>query len=322
MKALLFQEVGKFPTLEIVEGPKAPQSGEVIIKLKAAALNRRDYFITQGLYPGIRTPMILGSDGAGLHNENLVVINPALYWGNDLRVQQKAFEVLGMPTYGTMAEEITISTDRVHPAPKHLTAEEASAIPLAGLTAYRALFTRGKLMEGQKLLITGIGGGVSSMALQFANAIGAKIAVTSGSDHKLDRAAEYGAALGVNYNDDEWVTKLSAFGEFDLILDSAGGDGFSQLVKLAKPGGTICLYGGTRGKISKLSPQVIFWKQLDIKGSTMGSDKDFVDMLSFVEVHKIRPVIDAIYSMEAVGEAFESMASSRQFGKIVIRISR
>ncbi len=321
MKALLFQEVGKFPTLQTVEKPKPSQPGEVVVKLKAAALNRRDYFITQGLYPGIRTPMILGSDGAGLHNDRLVVINPALYWGPDLRVQQKSFEVLGMPTYGTMAEEIVISSDRVHSAPEHLTTEEAAAIPLAGLTAYRALFTRGKLQEGQKLLITGIGGGVSSIALQFANAVGAKIAVTSGSDQKLDQAKEYGAALGVNYFDEEWAAKLSAFGEFDLILDSAGGDGFSQLVKLAKPGGTISLYGGTRGKISNLSPQVIFWKQLDIKGSTMGSDKDFADMLSFVEAHKIRPVIHRIYSMEAVDEAFESMAVSRQFGKIVIRIS-
>ncbi|MDH3650328.1 MAG: zinc-binding dehydrogenase [Saprospiraceae bacterium] len=322
MKALLFKELKQFPILTEIPDLSTSDTTDALVEIKAAALNRRDYFITQGLYPGIKIPMILGSDGVGFYEGDRVLINPSLDWGKDPGVQDKSFQVLGMPTSGTLAEMIAVPHDRLHSVPSHLSMDEAASLPLAGLTAYRALFTRGCLRKGQTLLITGIGGGVASTALQFALAVGAIVAVTSGSQAKIDKAISLGAVQGVNYRDSDWRTQIAnEIPGFDLVLDSAGGSGFAELVKLTKPGGTICIYGGTRGAINGLSPQSIFWKQLNIKGSTMGSDEDFNQMLSLVEAHSIRPIVDSIYAMGESAEAFRRLADSQQFGKIVIRIA-
>jgi NADPH:quinone reductase-like Zn-dependent oxidoreductase len=300
-----------------------PGPGEELVALHAAALNHRDVYIQQGLYAGIQTPVILGSDGAGVCKGREVVICPGLYWGNDLRVQSKDFQVLGMPSNGTFAEFVCVPSKNVHPKPAHLDWEAAAALPLAGLTAWRLLFTRCRLQKGERVLITGIGGGVALLGLQLAHAAGAEVWVYSGSDEKIIRAAGLGAAGGANYREAGWDKQLKDKAKgFDLIMDSAGGDGFAALVGLCNPGARIGIYGGSLGKIGGLSPQIVFWKQINILGSSMGTNEEFADMLAFVARHRIVPVVDTSYELADGNAALERMRRGDQFGKIILQIAR
>ncbi len=320
MKALVIREVKQFPNWEEITSP-APKPDEVIVNIKAGALNRRDYFITQGLYPGIVYPGVLGSDGAGLVGDREVIINPNIGWGDRERVQDKHFHILGTPTFGTLAEQVVVGKDRLHDKPAHLSMEQAAALPLAGMTAYRVLFGRCQAQAGERVLISGIGGGVALFACQFAVASGCEVYVTSSSADKIRRAIDLGARGGLNYQEENWAkTFLKENKGFDVIIDSAGGAGFNELLRLAKPGARIGVYGGTRGAIPKLSPQLVFWKQLSILGSTMGSDKEFGLMVDFVNQHQIVPVVDTIFTVEESDKAFERMAKSEQFGKLVFKI--
>jgi len=317
MKALLLESKAAGLQYRDVE-PQALASDEVWVEIKAAAMNHRDVFITQGLYPGIQYPIILGSDGAGVYEGRPVIINPAMDWGGDQRAQSKAFHILGLPTHGTFAEQVAVRRDRIHPKPAHLDYLQTAALPLGGMTAYRALFTKGDCKPTDKVLISGIGGGVALFAFQFALAVGAEVYVTSSSEEKLKRAEKMGAAGGVNYKEEGWHKQLlQRSGGIDLIIDSAGGEGFAQFLKVANPGGRIVMYGGTQGKIQHLSPQLLFWKQLEIKGSTMATDAEFRAMLDFVETHRIEPVIDEVILLSEAQRGFEKMASGQQFGKIV-----
>lgn len=321
MRALLLRHTGVLP--EYTEHPAPiPGRGETLVHIRAAALNHRDLFITQGLYAGIRLPCILGSDGAGISGGREVVIYPARAWGRELACQGPEFRVLGMPDPGTFAEWIAVPKSTLYPKPAHLSMVEAAALPLAGLTAWRALMTQGKLRSGQKVLITGIGGGVALTAMQLALAAGAEVWVTSGDEAKIERAKGMGASGGANYRHDDWARQLRQAGLFNLIVDSAGGDGFAGLPALAAPGGRIVTYGGTLGKVNGLSPQIIFWKQLHIIGSTMGSPTDFKQMLQFVERFQIKPVVEAVIPMSNGAAAFNLLSAGTQFGKVALDVSR
>ena len=320
MQALIYETEGQPLVYRETEDPTPGENG-VVVDLKAAALNHRDVYITQGLYPGIKTPIILGSDGAGLLDGEEVIINPAMDWGPDPRAQGKDFHILGLPQNGTMAHKVAVPGENVIAKPAHLSWEQAAALPLGGLTAYRALFTQGQCQAGQRVLISGIGGGVALFAFQFALAAGADVFVTSGSPKKLERATKMGATGGANYKDDQWHKELlKQGGGFDVIIDSAGGPGFKNLVKAVNPGGRIVIYGGTRGKIEGLSPQILFWKQASIVGSTMGTAEEFADMVAFVDTHTIEPVVDQTYTLKDGQQAFDRMAAGAQFGKLVLRI--
>ncbi len=298
---------------------RKPGRSEAVVELSAAALNHRDLFITQGQYAGIKFPSILGSDGAGRCGEREVVINPSLFWGKSQVAPGPDFRVLGLPDDGTFAEAIVVPKANVFEKPAHLSMGEAAAITLAGLTAWRALFTKIRLKKGEKLLISGIGGGVSLTALQLAAAAGAEVFVTSGSAEKIEKAMKLGAKGGANYREAGWEkTFQKEVGRVDAVLDSAGDDGFTGLVSLLAPGGRLASYGGTLGKVNGLSPQVVFWKQLSIFGTSMGSPREFGQMLSFVEKHEIRPVVDSVFPLEKGNDALRRMAEGRQFGKIVL----
>jgi zinc-binding alcohol dehydrogenase/oxidoreductase len=183
------------------------------------------------------------------------------------------------------------------------------------------LFTRAQLQRGEKILITGIGGGVALYALQYALALGGRVYVTSGSEEKLQKALALGAKGGVNYTRPNWVDNLQEMaGDFPVTLDGAGGEGIRDLLNLSAPGGRLVFYGATRGNPSTLEARRIFWKQLNIYGSTMGSPDDFRAMVAFVNQHAIRPVIDKVFSFAEGESAFRWMESARQFGKIVIKI--
>ncbi len=321
MKALVFQskEEGLQYTLDAAI-PMAKE-GEVLVKIRAAALNHRDVWITKGLYPGIQPNIILGSDGVGAYEGKSVLINPNIGWGDQEKAPSAHYSILGMPTNGTFAAYIAVPKNRIEPQPEHLTIEEAAALPLAGLTAFRALFSRGGLLKGEKVFINGVGGGVAMMAAQFAVAVGAEVYVSSSSDDKITKAVALGVISGVNYKTADWREVYKKQGNsFDLIIDSAGGEGFKHLLKLAAPGGRIVTYGGTRGIIPTISPQLIFWKQLSIMGTSMGSDQDFINMLRFVNDHKIRPIIDKVYPLEEGKKAFERMNKGMQFGKIILSL--
>jgi len=321
MKALVLQELKQPVVFQEVESP-IPNKDDVLVHLRAAALNRRDWFITQGQYAKIQLPVILGSDGAGEHEGEPVVLYPALEWGDNPAAQGKNFRVLGLPENGTFAEQIRIPRTNLAPKPAHLSWEQAAALPLAGLTAYRTLFTRCVLRRSERVLITGIGGGVALTAMQFALAAGAEVFVTSGSDEKIEKAVQLGASGGANYRTPDWDKRLKAeVGGFDVVVDSAGGDGFSLLPGLCNPGARIGIYGGSLGKVNGLSPQILFWKQISILGSTMGTPEEFARMLDFVSQHRIIPVVDAVFALADGNVALQRLAEGEQFGKIVLAVS-
>lgn len=321
MKAIILEDLSQ--GLKYSEDyPFNAQAENVVVDLKYGALNHRDIWITKSLYPGISLPIILGSDGAGIYQNKEVVICPGLYWGNNERVQSDDFQVLGMPTNGTFAEKIEIPEEYIYAKPKHLSLKQAGALPLAGLTAYRALITKCKPQGGEKVLISGIGGGVALFAFQFALALGCEVFVTSGKQDKIDKAIALGAKGGANYKEENWTKELKKMssGGFDIIIDSAGGDGFASLAMLTNPGARMAFYGGTVGNINNLNPRVLFWRQVNIMGSTMGSPKDFSNMLTFVEEHKITPIIDQVFDLKDAKDAFEKMDKGLQFGKLVLEI--
>jgi NADPH:quinone reductase-like Zn-dependent oxidoreductase len=317
MKALVLKAKGQLPVYEDVADPDP--KGKVLVTLKASALNHRDVWITRGLYPGLRFPIIPGSDGAGLMDGKPVLINPSHAWGENERYQGTSYRILGLPEDGTFAEQIAVHRDYLHEIPTHLSFEEAASLPLAGLTAYRALVSRAKVSTADRVFINGIGGGVAMFAFQFALAMGCKVYVSSGIERKIDKAIEMGAAGGINYKKGDWAKTLleEAGSGFDVIIDGAGGQGFGNLIKIANPGARIAIYGGTMGAIEKLNTQQLFWKQLSILGSTMGSPADFKLMLDFVAKKEIHPVIDKVFDLADGSSGFTRMDEGQQLGKIV-----
>jgi zinc-binding alcohol dehydrogenase/oxidoreductase len=305
--------------------------GEALVRIKAAALNHRDEWCRQGLYPNISDGIVLGSDGAGVVEKvgddvdsswlgKEVIINPAMNWGNNQLAQSKDFQILGMPRNGTFAEYLAIPADRLHEKPSHLSWEEAAALPLAGLTAFRALFFQGQAKAGDQVLVSGIGGGVAQFAAQYAVALGATLSVSSSRSAKLERGKKLGASNGFNYLEPDWSDQaLKDTGGFDVIVDGAAGDSINQLIHACKPGGRIVIYGATMGLPGKLEARKVYWNQLKIMGSTMGSDQDFEDMLVFVKEKEIRAEIDRVFTFDEARSAFDLMAVGDQFGKIVIK---
>ena len=254
MQAIRLHEVRQPVRLDALETP-TPGTDQAVIEIQAAALNRRDYWITQGMYPGMSLPCTLGSDGAGKvlqTGDNVdsswvgreVIVNPGIQWGANEAHQSSEFEILGMPRAGTAATHLLVEASWLHDKPTHLTAQQAAALPLAGVTAFRSVFTRGQLSAGETMLVTGIGGGVATLALQFGVAAGAKVLVTSSSAEKLQQATQMGAADGFNYREEGWQKAVRKnHGHPDVIIDSAGGTGYAHLVDIAGPGGRIVNYG-------------------------------------------------------------------------------
>ncbi len=308
----------------------APGPGQALIRLHAAALNHRDlHFIDAP----VDHPVIVGSDGAGVVEAvgagvtahapgDAVVIHPSMDWGGSDETFAEGFEILGDPHDGTLAERIAVPAANVFPRPAHLTWEQAAALPLAGLTAYRALFSRGRLQPGERVLIHGIGGGVALFALQFAAARGAQVMVTSTSDAKLARARDLGAAAGVNSRHADWVAAAREWSEgrgVDLVVESIGGEYFSRSLEALRRGGRLVSFGRSARQPGTVDIGTLFWHELTILGSMMGSPRDFAAMLALVEEARLAPVIDSVYPLEDVRGAFARLKDQTQFGKIVLR---
>ena len=332
MKALVLDAVSQ--PLQFRDVPDlTPGPGEAVVALDAAALNHRDLWIQKGQYAGLKFPIVPGSDGCGrvvavgegvdkAWQGKEVIINPGLGWGERTDAQSDKFRILGLPDDGTFAETVRVPASALVDKPAHLDAPHAAALPLAGLTGYRALFVRAALQPGDRVLINGVGGGVALFALQFAVAAGNPVFATSGSKDKISRAMELGAAGAVSYKDANWAKKLKgeAGDGFDVIVDSAGGEGFGSLIDLANPGGRIVFFGATCGNPPGFDMRKVFWKQLSILGTTMGSPENFAAMVRFVEEKKITPLAEHVFPLAEGNAALQAMAKAEQFGKIVLTI--
>lgn len=303
---------------------ETPKSEEVRVKLLGAGLNHRDLF-TLTRHKESDPPLIIGSDGAGIIEAvgegvtnvqvgDEVIINPGLGWKENSDAPPPGFEIVGLPFHGTFAEKIVIPAENAVHKPDYLSWEEASVLSLAALTAYRALFTRGKVQEGMKVFIPGIGSGVATFLLQFAKAAGATVYVSSRSKAKCDWALEIGASRAFNSVDD-WSTAFAGE-KMDLIIESVGAATFNKSLDQLRPGGTIVTFGASAGDVVQFDLRKFFYGQFNMYGSTMGSGEEYKEMLEFMEKHQIKPVIDKIYKLSEYREAFARMEKAEQLGKI------
>lgn len=328
MKAALFRE--KDTPLLIADVPRPiPSKDQVLIRIDTAALNHRDLWIQREQAAPLSSPVILGSDVSGIVEAagegaedwvgKEVIVNPSIDWGKNPMVQSNTFKILGFPDHGTFAEYLVIHQKQLAEKPEHLTMAEAAAVPLAALTAYRALFTKARLRPGERILVTGIGGGAALWALTMAHAFGAMVYVTSSQEDKRNKALALGAKGAVDYSDNRWPDQLrSLVGAFDVIIDSAGGPSFGALVDLAAPGGRIVNFGRTAGNISEVTTRTLYWNQISILGTTMGTADEFLSMLDFLHRHRIKPVIDRSFPLTEINAAFAHMEHREQFGKILL----
>lgn len=326
MKAFIHE----FGTLKIgqVAEPVAG-SGEVVVSLRTAGINRRDLGIPnrRGDEAG---GLVLGSDGAGVVESigsevgtvsvgDEVIINPALRWNVNSDAPPEGFDILGMPDNGTFADKVVISADQVEIKPNFLSWEEAGVLALAGMTGYRALFTKGNIKEGETVFIPGAGSGVATYLISFAKNIGARVIVTSRSEEKRQQALALGAdrALDTNAN---WQDEL--VGEtVDLVIDSVGRATFTRSLEILKKGGRIVVFGATTEDTVELDLRNFFYSQFQLIGSTMGSREELRAMIAHIEKYEMRPVVDKVFKLDDAFAAFDYVKESKQFGKVAFRIN-
>lgn len=318
-------------SLETIALPE-PAAGEVRVALKAASLNHRELWIVKGLYPGMQLPATLGCDGAGVIDAvgegvdkgrigEPVVLYPGLNWGDDDRYPAPAFGLLGMPGPGTLADAICLPSDHAVAKPDHLDFASAAAVPLAALTAWRGIVTKGGLKAGETLLVTGIGGGVATYALTFGLAMGANVFVTSGSDETLEKALTLGAKGAINYNTEKWSKSLSQqSGGIDLVFDGAPAGGYKNYGRALNMGARVVVYGSTGGMSFDVNAPELFLKNITLIGTNVGNLHEFKAMMAFVAKHSIMPVIDRSFALADAKAALTYLETSHGFGKVVIDI--
>ncbi len=317
MKAIRIHEDGGPEVLRYEDVPDPePRDGEVLIELRAASLNHLDVWIRKGM-PSVPKPRILGADGAGViaGTDQRVVINPGL-------VTDGKMHIIGETMDGTHAELIAVPRNFVHPIPGDLSFEEAAAFPLVFETAYRMLVTRARLQAGEWVLIWGIGGGVATAALALAKALGAHVIVTSSSDAKLERAKDLGADAVVNHTDGDVVAVVKEVtgGGAHVVVDDVGEATWKRTLDAVRQEGRIVVCGATTGPNPPAALHRVWWKQLSILGSTMGTPEDFQGAYDLIAAGKARPVVDAVFPLADARAGHERLEAGEQLGKIVFSI--
>lgn len=325
MKAFVL-EYGKL-FLKEMEEPECGKN-DVVVKLKAAGLNRRDLMIPKR-HGDDKEALILGSDGAGIVEAvgemvtrfqpgDEVIINPSLGWFENTPAPPANYEILGMPDHGTFAEKIVIQEGQLEKKPSYLSWQEAGVLALSALTGYRALFTKGQLQSGQTVFIPGAGSGVATFLIQFAKHIGAKVIVTSRSEEKRKKAKELGADLVLETNSD-WKKEL-ANEIVDLVIESVGRATFNRSLEVVKKGGKIVTFGATTEDNVDFNLRNFFYGQYQLFGSTMGSREELREMLKFMKEKEMRPVVDQVFSLENTQDALDYLKEGKQFGKVALNI--
>jgi NADPH:quinone reductase-like Zn-dependent oxidoreductase len=323
VKAVRIHEDGGPDVLRYEEAPDpVPGTGQVLIELRAASLNHLDLWIRKGL-PSVPKPRILGADGAGVVVSgdgftpgDRVVINPGHELGNG------KISVVGEHSDGTHAELIALPRSQVYALPDSIDFESAAAFPLVFETAYRMLATKAHLQEGEWVLVWGIGGGVSTATLAIAKALGAHVVVTSSSEDKLAQARHLGADATFNHERDDVVAGVKDLtgGGAHVVVDHVGEATWKRSLDAVRPEGRICVCGATSGPNPPANLHRIWWKQLTIFGSTMGSRQDFEAVYELVKSGRAAPVIDTVFPLAEVAAAHERLEAAEQLGKIVLRI--
>ena len=325
MKAIRIHEDGGPDVLRYEEAPDpSPEAGEVLVRLRAASLNRLDLWIRKGL-PSVPKPRILGADGAGVVAAtgegvsgfavgDAVVINPGIEHGSRI-------SVIGEHMDGTHAELIAVPATNVYPLPDGLSFEEAAAFPLVFETSYRMLVTKARLEAGEWVLVWGVGSGIGTASLTLASALGGRVIATSSSDEKLERARELGAAATVNHSRDdvaEQVKRITDGGGADVVVEHVGEATWQRSLQAVRAGGRIAVCGATSGPNPPAALHRVWWKQLTIYGSTMGTKADFEGAYDLVASGRARPVVDTIFPLAAASAAHERLEAGEQFGKVVL----
>lgn len=343
MKAAVIHEHGgpEVVQVEDIPGP-SPGRGEVMLRVLCAGLNHLDIWVRKGR-PGAgrQTTHVLGADAVGVVEQvgegvecpkvgDQVILNPGLSCGCCefcRRGEQStcaSFGIVGLSRSGTFAERTVVPAGNCYPRPAHMSDEQAGAFALVYVTAWRMLVTRAGLRPGETVLIHGIGGGAALAALQFAKLTGAEVFVTSSANDKLSRARDLGADRTLNYklaNVAEWIKLETAGRGVDVAVDAVGAATWPLDFACVRKGGRVVLCGVTTGAKAESDLQALYWNQLTVLGSTMGSDEDFRQMLRAVNANRITPVVDKVFPLAQVREAMERMETGRQFGKIALRIS-
>jgi NADPH:quinone reductase-like Zn-dependent oxidoreductase len=333
MKALMLETADGPESVALREQPRpALADGSVRVALRAAALNHRELWISRGQYPGMKLPCILGADGAGVVSEvgggvdrgligREVVLYPGQGWGADPRFPARGFALLGMPLPGTIAEEICVPAETVFAKPAHLGFAEAAALPTAAITAWRGLTGKAKLVAGENLLVTGVGGGVATFALTFGLALGATVFVTSGSDDTLAKATTLGARAAFNYRDPSWRKALQqASGGLDVVFDGAPATGLADYSRALRPGARVVIYGSTGGTAMTMAAPDLFLRHATLFGTAMGDLADFAAVLAFVAEKRLKPVVAQSFALADARAALLTLRDGHGFGKIVITI--
>lgn len=311
-----------------VEKPEV-KDDEVLVKLKAAGLNHRDLMIPNR-HSEDETYVILGSDAAGVIEAKghsvpdveigqEVIVNPALGWEEKSPAPPEGFEIVGFPYHGTFAEYIVLPARNVLLKPDYLSMEEASAFALSAMTAYRALFTRGQLQEGETVFIPGATGGAGIFLIQFAKAKGARVIISSRSEDKRQKAMELGADVTIESGED-WNAVLEEE-RIDLVIESVGAVTFNKSVDLLKKGGTLVAFGASAGDTVEFDLRKFFYGQYNLLGSTMASTEELRETLEFSKENGIKPVIDRKYPLGDFKDAFTDIEEASMTGKIILTIS-
>ena len=299
-------------------------SGRVVVELRAAALNRRDILVRNPPGPAydFPKPFVAGHDGAGIRRDTgeEVVIYPGEGWGPSDDVPE-TLKFLGGPLDGTFAELIAVPEELLFPKPARLSWEEAAALPVAGMTAYRALFPIGGLDAGQTVLVLGAGSGVSTFAVALAAQAGARVLVTSSSREKIDRSRDLGAEDGVLYVESDWPESVRelAPGGVDLVLDSVGTT-WPDSLRALRRGGRLVVYGGTGGPKVELDLRFVYLNFLSILGTTASSPRQFAALLDLTAKGTWAPAVDSVRPVAEAEAGYEALAADH-YGKVVLAVA-